>query len=256
MVCPELAHEGAIVPSYAAAAVPVRDDIQAAQRALWEHLRAPGTWWTGAERVALAAESRQAAGCALCRERKTALSPNAVQGEHQSPGVLASNVVDVVHRVRTDPGRLSRSWFDGVVAGGLAAPQYVELVGVVTMVAGVDFFARALGIPPFPLPRPLVGEPSRRLPSSARPGTAWVPMIAVEDATGPEADIYPQGGFVPNIVRALSLVPDEVRMLRRMSEAHYMPVETIPDPTFRRALDRMQMELVAARVSALNECFY
>ena len=57
-------------------------------------------------------------------------------------------------------------------------------------------------------------------------------------------------------MRALSLVPDEVRMLRRLSEAHYLPIEKIPDPTCHRALDRMQMELVAARVSALNECFY
>ena len=80
-------------------------------------------------------------------------------------------------------------------------------------------------------------------------------MIAPEDAIGPEADLY-GGGFVPNIMRALSLVPDEVRALRRSSAAHYVPVEQIPDPTVRRALARPQMEFVAARVSALNECFY
>jgi len=49
---------------------------------------------------------------------------------------------------------------------------------------------------------------------------------------------------------------DEVRALRRSSGAHYVPVEQIPDPTVRRALARPQMEFVAARVSALNECFY
>ncbi len=80
-------------------------------------------------------------------------------------------------------------------------------------------------------------------------------MIAPEDATGPEADLY-RGEFVPNIMRALSLVPDEARALQRSSDAHYVPVSQIPDPTVRRALDRPQMELVAARVSALNECFY
>lgn len=241
---------------YSAAGAVVRDDIRAAQRDLWEHLRAPGTWWSGTERVAIAAESRRAAGCAFCRERKASLSPGAIAGDHATAGELPPAVVDVIHRVRTDAGRLTRPWFDAVVAAGLSEPRYVELVGVVTMVAGVDFFARALGIPPFPLPEALPGEPSRHRPGGARAGDAWVAMIAREDAAGPEAGLYGDGPFVPNIVRALSLVPDEVRMLRRMSDAHYLPVEQIPDPTARRALDRMQMELVAARVSALNECFY
>jgi len=131
------------------------------------------------------------------------------------------------------------------------------VVGIVAMLAGVDFFARSLGIEQFPLPAPASGEPSRRRPVSARASGAWVPMIAPEDAAGPDADVYGgDGAFVPNIVRALSLVPDEVRMLRRLSNAHYLPIASIPDPTARRALDRSQIELVAARVSALNQCFY
>jgi hypothetical protein len=158
--------------------------------------------------------------------------------------------------VRTDAGRLTRDWLESVITAGLSAAHYVELVGVVTMVTGVDFFARALGIAPFRLPEPRAGVPTRRLPPAARPGGAWVPMIAPEDARGPDADVYGDGGFMPNIMRALSLVPGEVRMLRRLAGTHYLPVEQIPDPTARRALDRMQIELVAARVSALNECFY
>ena len=77
-----------------------------------------------------------------------------------------------------------------------------------------------------------------------------------EDATGPEVDLYGDAPFIPNIVRALSLVPGEVRALRKSSDSHYVSVAQIGDPTVRRSLDRMQMELVAARVSALNECFY
>jgi hypothetical protein len=234
----------------------VREDIQRAHHDLWEHIRAPGTWWTGEQRIAIAAEARSADDCGFCAARKAALSPTAVQGTHQQLGALPADVVDVIHRVRTDPARLSRAWFDTVVAGGLDVPAYVELVGVVTMVTGVDYFTRALGVAPFPLRAALPGSPSRRLPASAKPGTAWVPMIAPEDADGPEADVYPANAMVPNIVRALSLVPAEVRMLRTLSAAHYLPVEQIGDFTARRALDRMQMELVAARVSALNQCFY
>jgi alkylhydroperoxidase family enzyme len=219
-------------------------------------VRSPGTWWTGSERVAIAAESRAAAECAFCLERKAALSPKTVQGRHASLGKLPEAIVDVIHRIRTDPARLARDWFDGVIAAGLDEARYVELVGVVTLFIGMDYFARALGVPPFPLPDPFPGEPSRRRPPSAKAGAAWVSMIAPEDADGPEADLYGGAPFVPNIVRALSLVPNEARALQRSSAAHYLPVEQIGDPSARRSLDRMQMELVAARVSALNECFY
>jgi len=234
----------------------VRADIRAAHRSLWDHIRSPGTWWGGAERVAIAAEARRADECGLCSARKSALSAAAVQGEHRSTGALPANLVDVIHRVRTDPARLSRPWFDAVIAGGLEVPAYVEAIAVVTMVTGVDYFARALGIAPFPFPEPGAGTPSRYLPASAKPGTAWVPMIAPEDAAGPEADLYPPGAMIPNIVRALSLVPAEARTLQMLSAAHYLSVEQISDPAARRSLDRMQTELVAARVSALNQCFY
>jgi len=241
---------------YSAAGVDIRDELREAHRFLWEHVRFPGTWWSGEQRVAIAAESRKATGCTFCRERKVALSPDTVSGSHDNLGELPEHVVDTIHRIRTDSGRLSKAWFDRVIASGLEETQYVELVGVVTLVAGVDYFARSLGIAPFPLPEPFEGEPSRHRPVSAKPEAAWVPMIAPENAAGPEADLYGDVPVVPNIMRALSLVPNEARALQRSSNAHYVPVAQIGDPSVRKSLDRMQMELVAARVSALNECFY
>lgn len=238
------------------AGVAVGGDLREAHRRLLEHIRAPGSWWTGAQRVAIAAESRHATRCGLCARRKATLSPAHVEGMHDTLGALSASAVDVIHRVRTDPGRLSRSWFEHIVPAGLSDGEYVELVGVVALTAGLDFFARAFGIPPYPLPDALPGDPSRYRPASARAGTAWVPMVASEDATGAEADLYEGLAFVPNIVRALSLVPGEVKALQRSSAAHYLPVKDIVDPAARRSLDRPQMELVAARVSALNQCFY
>jgi len=241
---------------YSAAGIPVRDDLVDAHRVLWRHFQSPGTWWTGRERIAIAAESRNGVACGLCQKRKAALSPNAVTGSHDTLGELPAEVVDVVHRIRTDPGRLSKPWFDQVVGRGLDEARYVELVAIVSLLAGVDYCLRALGVEPFALPEPLPGPPSRHRPASAKPGIAWVPMIAPEDAVGPETDLYGGGQFVPNIMRALSLVPDEARALQQSSDAHYVPVAQIGDPTVRRSLDRMQIELVAARVSALKECFY
>lgn len=243
-------------PDYTTAGIAIRSDLRECHQFLLTHVTSPGTWWNGKERRAIAEETRKAVSCVLCRDRKDALSPSAVQGQHDSTGELPEDVVDVIHRIRTDPARLSREWFDSVVPSVLPDTKYVELVGVVTMMAGMDNFARAIGVPPFVLPPAAAGEPSQHRPTGAKPGTAWVPMVAPEDATGTESDMYPAGAFIPNIVRALSLVPDQVRALRVSSDAHYVAMEKIGDPTERRSIDRMQMELVAARVSALNECFY
>ena len=77
-----------------------------------------------------------------------------------------------------------------------------------------------------------------------------------QPARGAEADLYPGRGA--NVLRAMSLVPDCVRQMRSLSVAQYLPIEQVPDPTADpgRALSRAQIELLAGRISALNECFY
>jgi hypothetical protein len=76
---------------------------------------------------------------------------------------------------------------------------------------------------------------------------------------GAEADLWSDmpGGQTGNVVRALSLVPDEVRGLKELSAAHYMPAEEMLNlRQTRRSLDRPQIELIAGRVSASRGCFY
>ena len=239
--------------TYSDAPVPSRGDIAAAHRGAWERLAAPGNWWTGAERVAIAAEVRNAAKCALCSQRKAALSPEAAQGPHDRVSELPDPALDVVHRVTTDPGRLTRTWFERTLAAGLSDAQYVEIVGVVVAVVSIDSFHRGLGLAPEPLPEPEPGEASRYRPASARSDGAWVPMI--DKASGDEADLW--RGRTANVIRAMSLVPDAVRQLKDLSRAHYLPLEMVVDASASRgSLTRPQMELIAGRVSALNECFY
>lgn len=238
---------------YSAARAEVRPDLKAAHRMVLEHFRRPGSWFDGAERLAIAAESRRALDCPLCRERRAALSPEHARGEHATGGGLPAALVEVIHRVRTDPGRLSRGWFESALSAGIGDGEYVEAVGIVALTAGLDSLCHALGIAYFPLPTPLPGAASGHRPRAMTEGVAWVPLLAPENASGIDADIYGGGGFVPNIIRALSLVPDHVRTLRKWSNAHYVDVGDI---SARRAIDRQQIELVAARVSALNECFY
>ena len=45
---------------YDDAPYPVRSDITASHRRSWERLAKAGTWWSGAERVAIATEVRDA----------------------------------------------------------------------------------------------------------------------------------------------------------------------------------------------------
>ena len=241
---------------YTAAPVPVRDDLPAAHRRAWEHLARPGRYLSGAQRVAAAAEVRAAWSCSLCRERKQALSPAAVSGAHDGPGELPEAMVDAIHRITTDSGRLSRRWFDGTREAGVSDGQYVELVGVIVTIVSVHQFCRGLGVAPHPLPAPQVGEPSGERPQGLRDDGAWVPLLDPRRVGPDEADLYP-GGRTGNVLRALSLAPDEVRNLKQLSAAHYLKPEEMADlQRGTAALDRAQVELVAARVSALRECFY
>ena len=244
---------------YEAAPVPVRDDIVSAHQRAWERLRRPGSWWTGAQRIEIAAEVRNALGCDLCRERKAALSPFTLDGDHHaSARALDPVAVDAVHRIVTDAARLTESWVSRIAAEGLTDGHYVELLGVVVTVLSIDEVHRGLGISFASLPEPLPGEPDRVRPDGVEKKIAWVPMLGLAAANkGPNADLYAGLPVAPNVIAAMSLVPDAVRQLEDLSAAHYLPVLQVMNPQCGgRALTRSQIELVAGRGSALNECFY
>ncbi len=249
-------HPTSIAPSYEGSGVAIRRDLRESHAQILDTIRSPGSWLTGAERRALAEESRAALACGLCRARKEALSPEHATGTHDAVTDLPEALVDLAHRVRTDSGRLTRSGFEKTLASGVAVEVYVEAVGIIAFVAGVDAFCRALGTPPFTLPDPLPGEPDRHRPAGTRSDVAWVPMLLPEDASGPEADLYPNLPMVPNIAKALSLVPAHARLLQAWTASHYVDLKHLSNPTVGRDLDRLQIELVASRVSAINECFY
>lgn len=90
----------------------MRPELDSAQALAWDRLGRPGTWWTAAERLAIAAECRAAPDCPLCQERARALSPAAVVGEHRRvDDTLSAAAVEAIHRIRTDPGRIGEAWF-------------------------------------------------------------------------------------------------------------------------------------------------
>jgi hypothetical protein len=244
------------VISYQSVQAPVRPAFAASHQRFWDRLAAPGTWWSGPERVAIAREARAARQCPLCRERRAALSPHAVRGNHATVTDLAPPAVEAIHAITNDAARLTRAWYERCLAAGLSDGAYVEIVGTVAALVSVDQFCRGLGLEEHPLPAPRSGAPSRYRPSTACADEAWVPMVPIDNAGTPEADLWPSGR-TGNVIRALSLVPDEVRTLSDLSAAHYLPNTQVRDPhASQGALTRPQMELIAATVSVANGCFY
>jgi hypothetical protein len=128
----------------------------------------------------------------------------------------------------------------------------------------IDTFCRAIGAPLHPLPEAESGKPHYRRPRTARQrGEAWVPMIHPQDLEG-ELDTAEEqtlatywGGVPANIRRALSLVPEEAYEWFRLVEVQYLPGKAMRDfANEYRAITHAQIELIAGRVSVLNQCFY
>ncbi len=241
---------------YASSACPVREDLIAAQRTAWRRLAGPGAFLDGARRVAVAREVRNAPSCALCRRRKEALSPFAVDGAHDGLGELGETEIDAIHRIVTDPGRLSREWVEGLLAAGLDDREYIEIVSVICVVTVNDTFRRALDLPPFELPEPAAGAPSGYSAPGAKAHDGWIRLLVPEDVVPGDGAVYSTLAVSP-VVKALSLVPEAKRHYWDLAETMYLPGEEMPNfATGIRAIDRVQMEILATRVSALHQCVY
>lgn len=200
-----------------------------------------GDWLTGAQRVAVWAEARGAATNPLDRARREAISPAAVEGRHPATADLPATAVEVVHRVASDPGRLTRAWADEAMAE-LGEETYAELVGVTGIAFVLDRFRVAMGQAARPLPTPVGGDPARVRPDDVGDVGAWVAQT-VHKARA-------------NVSRALSLVPRTNQAWRLLVDSHYTRGAEFYRLVWDRPLSRPQVELVAARTTSLHECFY
>ena len=224
--------------------IALADHLKQAHAQTWRSIGQAGEFFTGAQRVAFVRSARDALTCQLCEERKQALSPAAVSGEHDHSGDLPPVVVDMIHRIRTDPGRLTKSWFDDVTRS-VSQQEYAEIVSVVTSSVIIDTMHNAVGLGLPQLPPHEGGKPGGQYNSAAVEAGAWLPIL---DADTTMADTgLPQ---VPNIVRALGLVPSAMELFFNTFRPHY----ALKDIDL--SISQGQAEFVAARVSAINECFY
>jgi len=217
------------------------NEIERAQQEVRDAVAARGDWLTGEQRVAAWREARDTRTNELDLQRRAALTPTAVDGEHPASEHLSASAMEVVHRTASDPGRLTRTWASEQISA-LGEETYTELIGVTAIVNVLDRFDRAMGLVERELPAPHQGEPTRVRPDDVGDIGAWV-----SQSTGPTK---------ANVSRTLSLVPQTNEAWRRLVDTHYSRGPEFMNLKWEFPLSRPQAELVAARTTVLNECFY
>jgi hypothetical protein len=155
---------------------------------------------------------------------------------------LSDVALEATRTIAADAAKITRSWASTQTAE-LGPAAYVELVSIVVTVTAIDAFAEALGRPHEPLP-PVFSQ--------------------VQDSTDNDevADI---GAYVPmqdpwqgpNVSRALSLVgAANALFMSNVAVMYTGKDQDFGEMVWDGPLSRPQVELLAARVSSINECFY
>ena len=220
----------------------VRRDLMLAHEQAVSALSAPGTWWTGAQR-------RELAATALLAITETQPVPPWV-GVSTVANKLPANLTapkiahDAIYRISRHAATLTREWYEKVVAE-IDPLAFVELCGIACTIASVGAFRRALNLPNLELGPVVAGEPRRSKPENLVTAQLnWVPVVGPADKEAA-------------VVQAFTAVPETNRVIWAMADAQYIPDKEMVDPRWTRGtLSRLQIELVATRVSQQRECFY
>lgn len=187
------------------------------------NLATAGSFFSGAERLALAQQARFSRG----------LDPTAPD--------LTPIVADTVRRVAVEAMKSRSEHVAAWEAAGHDVLAFVELVAVVAQISSIDSYRVGIGAALDPLPAPIPGDPTPNVDERAVSSNAWVPTVGI--ALAPTA---------------LNALPAEKRIKDEVSKEWYLTDEFVHkyeiDPG--RELTRAQMELVASRTSYLNECFF
>ena len=198
----------------------------------WESIANPGSFWSGKQRVQIAEQSR----CA--RSQRSELPFNRSYPDSE----LSKEALEVTHTIAADAKKIDSDWAGDRVAA-IGSGPYVEIASIVVTVTAIDAFSEALGRSHESLPSSKAGEPSGEQISNVANIGGYIPMMD------------PWKG--PNVGRALSLVPSANALF--MSNVRHMYASSgggFADMVWNGPLSRPQAELLAARVSSANECFY
>ena len=211
-----------------------------------------GTWGSAAQRSAIAATARMA----QCEQ---GLQESVGDEKLAAQAKLPDAAVRLARAVAVDSENINRKFCQDIQAQGVTEGAYVEIVALVSRLSNLDVFARGLGLPP----RKLLEPADATLPSFERPAEAvdegfFTASVPSAPKGGALAESLYGKGPAGNILRAVSLVPDEARRVITLVSQQYFRAEHLLNfnATSDHALSRAQIELVATKVSEHNQCFY
>lgn len=216
------------------ATVATEPHVRSAIESAVDQLRASGTWWTAEEMAAVVGRANQ-----VFAQRG---APPWMRDLEATVAGLPEAAVTVIDKIAGDPGSVDRDWATTRIAE-LGDGPYVELVGTTAVAVMLRMYAECanetvatIGAPPDD-----AGGPARDMPDGLADIGAHIAML----------DPFPG----PNVARALSMVPSINQVFYTLVIPMYS-VAGFQDLVWDTALSRPQVELVASRVAALNECFY
>ena len=237
---------------YADAEYPISADTEKLHADQLRSFARPGTWRTAAQRTAIAATARKA-------RRDAGVQESVGDEDLAALCDLPDAAVRVARAVALGGIEIDRAFCTQAQADGVTEGAYVEIVGLVARLAHLDVFARGIGVPSRKLAEPVDDkEPSRERPAEAQSEGFFTSTVPNWPEGGALAESLFGKGPAPNILRSLSLVPDEARRLIAIMNQEYFSGETISNFTLstHEALSRPQIEIVAAKTSEFNQCFY
>ena len=210
----------------------VKNGIVNAHRESWKAISKAGSFWSGKDRVQIAKQARSA------RFQRRELPFN----RSHPPCTLPNDALEATHTIAADAHKIDKGWADRLIAE-LGSRAYIEIASVVATVSAIDAFSEALGIDHGELPTSQPGEPDGDHNPNVADIGAYVPMID------------PWKG--PNVARAFSLVPAANQLFfSNVQQMYASQGGGFSEMVWKGPLTRPQAELLAARVSSANECFY
>ena len=220
----------------------VRQDLVRAHNQAIAALSKPGTWWTGAQRRELALTAQ----LAISELEPVAPWVGVSTVANKLPVNLTAPKIahDAIYRISRHAATLTREWYEKVTAE-INPLAFVELCGIACTIAPVMAFRRALGLPALEIGSAKLGQPSKQKPNNIVAAQLnWVPVVGPADKDAA-------------VVQAFTAVPETNRVIWAMADAQYIPDKEMVDPNWTRGtLSRVQIELIATRVSQQRECFY
>ena len=192
------------------------------ERAL-NQIAASGVRWSGTERVEIANIARAA-------KARTPRPDHTVSHE----------VAALAEALATHAHSITEENVDAFAENsGRGAEAFVEMIGIVARVVAIDTFATGIGADLIAFPDPDPSPPSGETREAARKRSAFVPTVGPAGAT-----------------TALSAVQSEDRAQEDLHGSLYLSYFEMGDLHINKGLPRWQLELIAARTSLINDCYF